>query len=112
MRQIRRDEWNVTIQNLGTDTVDDEFGNPIEQYDEAFTIRASLSVGSGNAYGSPFGWNMDYDKSMTVSKDYGINEYTKVFITQGGFTKEYKVVAVGISKNIYRYALRYVDTAL
>lgn len=109
MRLTRRDEWDVVVQNLGTDTVLDRFGNPIEQYEEPFTIKASLTVGGGNAVGSPYGWNVDYDKSMLVAEDYGIDEYTKVFITQGGRTQEYKVVAVGISKQYFRYGLRLVE---
>lgn len=109
MRPTRRDLWDVVVQNLGTDTVKDKFGNPIEQYEEPFTIKATMTVGGGNSEGSPYGWNIDYDREMVVHKDYGINEYSKVFITQMNRTQEFRVKAVGVSKHLYRYALRLVE---
>lgn len=105
MRQTKRDFWDITFQNLGTETIDDKFGNPIEQYLEPRTEKFTMTVGGGNSEGSPYGWNIDYDREIVTYKNYGINEYTKVFI-EG---KEFKVVSVGKSKNLYRYALSLVE---
>ena len=110
MRHTQRDTWDVVVQNLGTETVTDRLGNPIEQHLAPITIKATMTIGSGTANGSPYGWDIDYDREIVTDKDYGINEFSKIFITQGSDTKEFRVVRVGISKHVYRYALRMVES--
>ena len=109
MRSTRRDTYTVLVQNVSSTTATDKFGNPMPTYTNVFDIQATLSVGSGDANATAYGWNVDHDRQMTVHTDYGINEYSKVFINENGSSREYRVVAIGITKNVYRYALRLVE---
>ena len=105
MRSPKIDFWKVTVQRLGTETALDRFGNPIQQYEEEEQIFATVSAGVGNTYFSVFGKSITFDKEMVTTHDYGLDEYTKIWLDG----QEYRITAIAKSKHIYRYAISRVS---
>ncbi len=55
-------------------------GDKVKVYSNPVREMARISANTGDAYGSPFGQSIAYDKSISTVKKLPIDEYTLLFI--------------------------------
>lgn len=55
-------------------------GDKVKVYSNPVREMARISANTGDAYGSPFGQSIVYDKSISTVKKLPIDEYTLLFI--------------------------------
>lgn len=98
-------------------TVRDYNGNPLPEYSEAISCRASISAAKGNAETEQFGTSLDYDRVIiTDDMSCPIDEQSVLFLDkapefdeQGKPLGDYFVKRVARSLNNISYAISKVD---
>lgn len=109
--------WYQTYEGM-RDKIDSQgriTGDKEEFYSNPVRAKARVSSSSGNAYESPFGSDIAYDKSISTVQKLPIDEYTRLFIdrepviNEDGSTDsepDYRVVCVklGLIQNVWAIA--------
>lgn len=114
MRDLARNRKRIfyaLYAGLGTD----KYGNPNadKTYSEPVELYVCISADKGEATAEPFGADIKYDRTMTISDpECPIDEYCRLWVDgKNPETDEhnYEVAAVSRSLNITKYAIRKVD---
>lgn len=62
------------------DTDGNETGETTENYSNPVPAKARISPNAGNAYESPFGADVSYDRSIATIQNLPIDEHSRLFI--------------------------------
>ena len=81
MRNLKKNETKLWYSNYGKgNPILDENGDETGDYDSGYgspvSFFTTLSASKGNAYADVFGTNLDYTRTLRVSRSYSVPEWT------------------------------------